>query len=638
MKQLFFPGFLLTLFVLFSSLFSGCKDDFAEPPANRLSNIQSNTTIAELKALHALGTAPVKITDDLVIEGIVISDDRAGNFYKSLVIQDETGGIEVRIDAVSLFLDYPRGSKVWVNCKGLYVDDYSNKHQLVIDDQSNEIPEPLMGSYVLPGPLMPDAPIIEPKVVDLALIQGNTIDSAVFSLINTLVKFEGVEFSCVDAGATMADPINKVTKNATLQDCDGNTVLMRNSGFSEFSFEKAPEGNGNAVAVFGVFNTDRQLTIRDMVDLEMEGPRCVEDGCGVQSLMSIREAYILGATTVPGGFVEGVVISDRNNGNIVGLNLVLQDETGGIVLRFDGNHSFNLGDRLYVGVAGLPLSEYNGLLQISSIPLNNAAVVGQETPAVRTASVTEILANFEDWESTLVKVENAEISGNATFGGSCYVNDGTGEILLYTRSDAAFASESVPVGTVNVTAILSQFNERQLNMRFRADVEGGANPNVDFNETFDNVTVGEKVDLPDWFVINEAGTVTWEGREFSGDRYASINPYNSGEPEVISWLITPSIDLSEPKILSFNCSHGFKVQDGLTVWISTDFDGTNFPTATWTQLNPTLPTTQPNYEDVPSGPVDLSAFSGTGHIGFRYEGNGVNQTTLYQLDEVKVSN
>ena len=626
------------IFLTLASLFPACKQEFAEPPSIRLSNIKANTTIAALKALHQVGSAPVKITEDLIIEGIVISDDRAGNFYKSLVIQDETGGIEVRIDAVSLFLDYPRGSKVWVNCKDLYLDDYSNKHQLVIDDQSTEIPEPLMGKYVLPGPLEPEAPIIEPTVVDLSVLQGNTIDSTILALTNTLVKFEGVELSCVDAGATMADAINKVTKNVTLQDCNGNTILMRNSGFSEFAFEVAPEGNGSAVAVFGVFNTDRQLTIRDMEDLNMEGPRCVEDGCGVQTLMSLREAYILGATTVPGGFVEGVVISDRTNANIVGLNLVIQDETGGMVLRFDGNHSFNLGDRLYVGVAGLALSEYNGLLQISGIPLNNAAVVGQETPAIRVATVSEILSNFEDWESTLVQIQGAEISGNATFGGSAYVNDGTGEILLYTRADAGFAGEAIPVGTVNVTAILSQFNERQLNMRNRADVEGGVNPNVDFNETFDNVTVGAIVDLPDWYVINEAGSVAWKGAEFSGDRYATINPFNSGEPEVISWLITPSIDLSEPKTLSFNCSQGFKVQNGLTVWISTDFDGTNFASASWTQLNPNLPTTEANYVDVPSGPVDLSAFSGTGHIGFRYEGNGVSQTTLYQLDEVKVSN
>jgi hypothetical protein len=638
MKKNLFPLYLIGLFAFSLLTFTACEEEFDEPPVNRFSDIQANTTIADLKALHELGSSPDKIEEDLIIEGIVISDDRAGNFYKSLVIQDATGGLEVRIDAISLFLDYPRGSKVWVNCNGLYIDDFSNKHQLVIDDQSNEIPEPLMGKYVIPGPLNPTEPVIEARVVDLADIQGNTIDSTIFALTSTLIKFEGVEFSCVDAGATMADALNKETKNATLQDCDGNTVLVRNSGFSEFAFERAPEGNGTLTCVFGVFNTDRQVFIRDMADLNMEGPRCVEDGCGTVPLSTIREEYILGATTVSGGFVQGIVISDRQNGNIVGQNLVLQDESGGIVIRFTGDHSFDLGDELYIGVAGLELSEFNGLLQISNVPEENASVVGQGEITPRVTTVSEILANFEDWESTLVKIEGATISGNATFAGSTYVDDGTGDLLMFTRNDATFAGESVPIGTVNVTAILSQFNDRQLNMRVRADVEGGVDPNVDFNETFDDVTLDETIDLPGWTVYNEAGTVSWEGREFSDDRYASINPFNSGEPSVICWLITPSIDLSDPKTLTFNCAQGFKVQDGLSVWISTDFDGSNVSAATWTQLSPTLPTTQANYEDVASGPVDLSGFSGTGYIAFRYEGDGNSNTTLYQLDDVKVSN
>jgi hypothetical protein len=638
MKKNLFPLYLIGLFAFSLLTFTACEEEFDEPPVNRFSDIQANTTIADLKALHELGSSPDKIEEDLIIEGIVISDDRAGNFYKSLVIQDATGGLEVRIDAISLFLDYPRGSKVWVNCNGLYIDDFSNKHQLVIDDQSNEIPEPLMGKYVIPGPLDPTEPVIEARVVDLADIQGNTIDSTIFALTSTLIKFEGVEFSCVDAGATMADALNKETKNATLQDCDGNTVLVRNSGFSEFAFEQAPEGNGTLTCVFGVFNTDRQVFIRDMADLNMEGPRCVEDGCGTVPLSTIREEYILGATTVSGGFVQGIVISDRQNGNIVGQNLVLQDESGGIVIRFTGDHSFDLGDELYIGVAGLELSEFNGLLQISNVPEENASVVGQGEITPRVTTVSEILANFEDWESTLVKIEGATISGNATFAGSTYVDDGTGDLLMFTRNDATFAGESVPIGTVNVTAILSQFNDRQLNMRVRADVEGGVDPNVDFNETFDDVTLDETIDLPGWTVYNEAGTVSWEGREFSDDRYASINPFNSGEPSVICWLITPSIDLSDPKTLTFNCAQGFKVQDGLSVWISTDFDGSNVSAATWTQLSPTLPTTQANYEDVASGPVDLSGFSGTGYIAFRYEGDGNSNTTLYQLDDVKVSN
>ena len=102
-------------------------------------------------------------------------------------------------------------------------------------------------------------------------------------------------------------------------------------------------------------------------------------------------------------------------------------------------------------------------------------------------------------------------------------------------------------------------------------------------------------------------------------------------------LITPAINLDSPKVLNFESAKAFYNHDGLTVWISTDFDG-DVEAATWTQLNCNLAGSgSADHDWVGSDDVDLSSFSGVGHIGFKYEGNNVSATTSYRIDNVEIS-
>ncbi len=57
----------------------------------------ANMTIAELLALHTVGNVDSydSIPDGTIICGIITSSDAAGNCYKFITIQDETGGIQI---------------------------------------------------------------------------------------------------------------------------------------------------------------------------------------------------------------------------------------------------------------------------------------------------------------------------------------------------------------------------------------------------------------------------------------------------------------------------------------------------------------------------------------------------------------
>ena len=94
------------------------------------------TTIKALKSMYK--TPGVEITQNIWIKGQVISSDQNGNVYRELYIQDETGGIDVKIGKSSLYSDYKLGQWVYVRCASLTLGSYSGMPQLGLDDPTGE--------------------------------------------------------------------------------------------------------------------------------------------------------------------------------------------------------------------------------------------------------------------------------------------------------------------------------------------------------------------------------------------------------------------------------------------------------------------------------------------------------------------
>ena len=94
------------------------------------------TSIADLKAMYK--GKPVKVTGRCVIKGQVTTSDQVGNLYKSLYIQDETAGIEVKIGKNGLYNEYKLGQWLYVDCADLTVGDYNGMINLGYEDPTNE--------------------------------------------------------------------------------------------------------------------------------------------------------------------------------------------------------------------------------------------------------------------------------------------------------------------------------------------------------------------------------------------------------------------------------------------------------------------------------------------------------------------
>lgn len=60
---------------------------------------------------------------EVYIKGKVVSDDEEGNVYKSLYVQDETSGIELKLNN-NVGVRYKKGSWVYVYLNGLYLGNY----------------------------------------------------------------------------------------------------------------------------------------------------------------------------------------------------------------------------------------------------------------------------------------------------------------------------------------------------------------------------------------------------------------------------------------------------------------------------------------------------------------------------------
>lgn len=453
-----------------------CVDlEFDEPPAGGEDpNLPVNITIAELKSRHTLEQYE-EITDDVTFQGLVISNDAAGNFFKQLVIQDATGGIEMRIEMTDLNNLYPVGRKVYVKAKGLWLGDYNGLIQLGagegVDDQGRpeliRIPESLIDQYIVGATYGND---VTPKTLTIDDLTFNAQDS----LVSTLVRFEGMQFIAADAGEIYA--VFEVNTNRELENCSNQRLILRTSGYSSFASDSTPLLNGTITGILSIFIDTYQLTIRDLDDVAMEGERCGGGtGGALVPIDTMRELYPGSTITLGANRIKGIVISDYESNSVTGKNLYVEDETGGIVLRFTATHFFPLGAEITVDVTGGLLGEFNGLLQIDGLPTSAVTTEGfQGVVTPRVATVNEILTNAEEWESTLVTINDATFTSDGpTYGDTIVVTDATGSMVLFTRVEAYFSHTVFPTNPVSVTAILSEHNTPQLIMRHLSDVTGG---------------------------------------------------------------------------------------------------------------------------------------------------------------------
>lgn len=254
--------------------FSACKKNFDNPPGATDPAIVANTSIKTLKAMHTSAGAYDIITSDIIISGVVVADDKSGNIYKQLYIQDATGGLQILLDANSLYGTYPVGRRIFIKCKDLCISDYNKTMQLgvkafVAGSPSLEgIPANLISKFVVGGSLNN---LVVPKVVTWADLGGTSTINMQDPLIGTLIQLNDYRFATTTG--TYADTsAYKNTLNLDINSCGTQTLIVRTSAYSNFAGTKVAQGRGSILAMYTVFGNTRQLIIRDTSDVKFTSP------------------------------------------------------------------------------------------------------------------------------------------------------------------------------------------------------------------------------------------------------------------------------------------------------------------------------------------------------------------------------
>jgi hypothetical protein len=271
---------MLAFLMSTAAILNSCKKDFDQPPGASDPNIVANISIKALKAKHTVSGAYDVITEDLIIEGVVIANDKSGNLYKQLFIRDSTGALQILLDANSLYGSYPVGRKIFVRCKDLCISDYNGTPQLGVKatvaglPSFEAIPGSLISKYIIGGSLNNPA---DPKVVSFAdLNAAGTVPNIPAGqpwqnkYVGDLIQMP--DFAFTEPAKTYSDTsVYKTTQNRDIKNCPAggnNTIIVRTSAYANFAGIQLPQGRGSITSIYTLFNTTKQLLIRDTSDVK----------------------------------------------------------------------------------------------------------------------------------------------------------------------------------------------------------------------------------------------------------------------------------------------------------------------------------------------------------------------------------
>jgi hypothetical protein len=234
-------------------------------------------TISYIKELHTLGTIPALIQTpprgDIYISGYVVSSDEGGNFFKSLVVQDATGGIEIRVDKTGLYNEYPVGQKVFVKCSGLYIGDYGKYPQLGVlynVTQVGRINTLLLSNQIFKDSL-PDIKRMY-QYLGAGYEKGQpvkiTSDADMAAHIGQLVMIPDCHFDAAVAGEPLAyNDIDFTNRTVYF----GNTsIFLRTSSYAKFKNIICQDKPFTLYGVISVYNSDYQFTLRTGADIDFQ--------------------------------------------------------------------------------------------------------------------------------------------------------------------------------------------------------------------------------------------------------------------------------------------------------------------------------------------------------------------------------
>ncbi len=361
--------------------------------------------------------------------------------------------------------------------------------------------------------------------------------------------------------------------------------------------------------------------------------------------------------------IHGYVTSSDESGNIYKC-LYIQDETAGLAISINGTSLYNtyrVGQEIVIPLKGLYVGKYNGQQQLgypqyyvsgqaweaTFMPLAMWQDVAQLNGLPAPAKVMPVdvhisdfqgktdAATLQKYQGQLVRLKNVQwrdadstltYSENDASTNRILI-DGNGDTLLVRNSNYAdFRAETLPLGRGEVVGLLGSYGTTwQLYLRSEDDVMNFSTdykPSFNYSETF-TAGQGQCTIYDEDISSMPDGSYVWAQNSTYGMKASAY--VNSTNYAVVSWLLTPVLDLAETTepYITFNHTGKYfgNMANEITLWIR---EGGSGP---WTQLPiNTYPTGNDwTYVD---NTTDLTAWAGKQvQIGFKYASSAEHAPT-----------
>lgn len=261
----------LSLFVTTSCMNEFDEPQFNEPPFGNNEIGAATHTIAELKAKYAStisGNSVQQITEDIIIEGVVVANDESGNVYKQFIINDATGAMVIGVNDVGLYAMVPKGQRVRIACKDLYIGGYGKMAQIggLYNGKVGR-----MNRYIYPQHIriigLPDMmqEEMQPAVIDDSFFTNDNKNN-----LAKFVRLENVSITEANGTELWAPEEKKNSSNVVERNIKiGSTkIVLRMSTYADFANEAIPTGKLNINGVMTRYNDYWQFVISHTTDIE----------------------------------------------------------------------------------------------------------------------------------------------------------------------------------------------------------------------------------------------------------------------------------------------------------------------------------------------------------------------------------
>lgn len=561
-------------------LLLSCKKDLGKPDIKEFPS-GNEWTVGQILDTLANGSFIFDKESDrnATVKGYVIADESGGNVYRTLYLR----GTDGRCIAI-----YRKGAS----------DGGSDAFNVKVGDY---IGYALYGSVISEYSKLPQIQVQEHDVNDLIVIYERGCYDKVQPVSTTisrieagehlcdLVRLDNVQFETYE-GLTYADGTSNT--NRSLVSCSGESIIVRTSGYASFASALLPSGKGNLFSIVSVYNTTWQLLVRTLADVNLVQSRCGEGG----EVMELP--YIQSFSSSFGTYTTENVIGDQ----VWHIDFSAATMTGHVS---EGGQHYYYANEDWLISSPVDLQNVDKAVMCVNYGAKYFNNINNEvTFWISDDYVFDSIPTSATWTQIPAQIQNNDF--NFTDVELAIPAEYIGKIVnvavKYTSSDTA-------AGTIEIKSVTLR------------EGEPAPQPQVIFSEPFSQGQ-GE-------FTINNVYLApglgyVWKFNASYGMVASAFTNNTSYQSD--SWLISPSIDMSDYNSAVFTFDHAAnKLSSGSPsdfyfVMVSTDYDPTSPDDAHWTKLEvPNYPVGT-NWTFVSSGEIDMSAYLGYDnvHVAFKY--------------------